>query len=81
MISSDRRASSSSSAGTLRSSNRIPVNDRRESRRVGGIPQLPSLRLTSLPSIQVDPGSPRVGRVEEDGLEERDLGEHHNPTE
>jgi hypothetical protein len=81
MISSDRRASSSSSAGALRSSHRTAVNDRRESRRVGGTPQLPSLRLTSLPSIQVDPGSPRVGRVEENGLEERDLGEHHYPAE
>ncbi|KAE8442751.1 hypothetical protein EG329_002891 [Mollisiaceae sp. DMI_Dod_QoI] len=44
---------------------------------VGGVPQLPSLRLAQLPSIQVDPGSPRVGRVQEEdferGHEETDL--------
>lgn len=38
---------------------------RHSSRGVGGVPQLPSLRLASLPSIKVDPGTPRVGRVEE----------------
>lgn len=64
---SSSRASSSS---TL-SASQLPT-ERRGSRGVGGIPQLPSLRLASLPSIQVDPGSPRVGRVEE---------EHHDANE
>lgn len=37
-------------------------------RGVGGVPQLPSLRLATLPSIQVDPGSPvvRPARVDEE---------------
>jgi hypothetical protein len=58
---SSSRASSSSTLSASR-----PPNERRGSRGVGGVPQLPSLRLASLPSIQVDPGSPRVGRVEEE---------------
>ena len=37
-------------------------------RGVGGVPQLPSLRLGNLPSIQVDPGSPHVGREPERDL-------------
>ncbi|KAH7413084.1 hypothetical protein BKA64DRAFT_344826 [Cadophora sp. MPI-SDFR-AT-0126] len=53
----DSRTSSSSSLSTSR-----PPNERRASRGVGGVPQLPSLRLAGLPSIQVDPGSPRTGR-------------------
>lgn len=40
------------------------------SRGVGGTPQLPSLRLTTLPSIQVDPSSPVVRSIDEEG-------EHH----
>ena len=48
------------------------------SRGVGGVPQLPSLRLTQLPSIQVDPGSPRArSRARDDDFvrvgEETDL--------
>ncbi|KUJ18882.1 uncharacterized protein LY89DRAFT_732423 [Mollisia scopiformis] len=66
---SDSRTSSNASSGSHRSG-------------VGGVPQLPSLRLAQLPSILVDPGSPRVGRVQEEnfGDEERDLTdqrEHH----
>lgn len=38
-------------------------------RGVGGVPQLPSLRLANLPSIHVDPSSPRVGRVSEERSE------------
>jgi hypothetical protein len=38
------------------------MGERRSSRGVGGVPQLPSLRLGSLPSIVVDSGSPAVGR-------------------
>ncbi|KAK0122052.1 hypothetical protein ONS95_010316 [Cadophora gregata] len=53
----DSRTSSSSSLSTSR-----PPNERRSSRGVGGVPQLPSLRLAGLPSIQVDPGSPQIGR-------------------
>lgn len=48
----DRRTSSSSSAGS--------------SRGVGGTPQLPSLRLATLPSIHVDGPSPVVPRVDEE---------------
>ncbi|TVY43035.1 hypothetical protein LOCC1_G007364 [Lachnellula occidentalis] len=36
------------------------------SRGVGGTPQLPSLRLANLPSIQVDPSSPVVRRIDEE---------------
>ncbi|KAH7327281.1 hypothetical protein BKA65DRAFT_65045 [Rhexocercosporidium sp. MPI-PUGE-AT-0058] len=53
----ESRSSSSSSLSTSR-----PPHERRGSRGVGGAPQLPSLRLAGLPSIQVDPGSPRAGR-------------------
>lgn len=60
----DRRTSSSGSGDLAAARN--PMGDRRTSRGVGGIPQLPSLRLASLPSIQVDPGSPAVGRIEEE---------------
>ncbi|TVY27152.1 hypothetical protein LHYA1_G005269 [Lachnellula hyalina] len=42
----------------------------RSSRGVGGTPQLPSLRLSNLPSIQVDPSSPVVRSIDEEG-------EHH----
>ncbi|KAM0133686.1 hypothetical protein ACHAP3_005813 [Botrytis cinerea] len=50
----------------------FPRDERRTSTRstrgVGGIPQLPSLRLGSLPSIHVDPGSPMtMGTTEEEG--------------
>lgn len=61
----DRRTSSSSSAGS------------RSSRGVGGTPQLPSLRLTTLPSIQVDGPSPVVPRVEE----EHEHAHDHHPEE
>ncbi|TVY87630.1 hypothetical protein LAWI1_G007673 [Lachnellula willkommii] len=40
------------------------------SRGVGGTPQLPSLRLSNLPSIQVNPSSPVVRSIDEEG-------EHH----
>jgi len=60
----DRRTSSSGSGDLAASRN--PMGDRRTSRGLGGIPQLPSLRLASLPSIQVDPGSPAVERIAEE---------------
>jgi hypothetical protein len=65
-IESSSRASSSSTLSTSR-----PPTERRGSRGVGGVPQLPSLRLASLPSIQVDPGSPRVGRITEESHQGR----------
>jgi hypothetical protein len=70
LVSESRTSSSNSSRGSRRSG-------------VDGLPQLPSLRLAQLPSIQVDPGSPRVGRVQEEDFgsgSERDLTEqreHH----
>lgn len=68
----DRRASSSSGVN-LSSPERPELDERRSSSRgVGGVPQLPSLRLGNLPSIQVDPGSPTVGRIEEESP-----AEHH----
>ncbi len=72
---SDRRSNSSSS--TL-SASRTPTAERRSSRGVAGIPQLPSLRLASLPSIQVDPGSPRGKAVDERDV--TDYG-HRHPEE
>lgn len=63
------RTPSASSSETLSASH--ASTERRGSRGVGGIPQLPSLRLATLPSIQVDPGSPRVGRLEEEDTNER----------
>jgi len=47
---SDRRSNSSNSVN----STSRPAPERRSSRGVAGVPQLPSLRLGSLPSIQVD---------------------------
>lgn len=62
-----RKSSTSNLAPT-----RVELGDRRSStspgRGVGGVPQLPSLRLGSLPSIQVDPGSPSTTRLSEDGV-------------
>ncbi|KAG9230747.1 hypothetical protein BJ875DRAFT_507115 [Amylocarpus encephaloides] len=60
-LASDRRASRSSG----RISPSRPDSERSSSRGVGGLPQLPSLRLAALPSIQVDPGSPTQGRSED----------------
>ncbi|KAH8669668.1 hypothetical protein BGZ60DRAFT_528141 [Tricladium varicosporioides] len=56
---SERRTSSSSNT-PLSATNPQLTESRRSSRGVGGSPQLPSLRLGNLPSIQVDPGSPTV---------------------
>ncbi|TGO61459.1 hypothetical protein BCON_0027g00460 [Botryotinia convoluta] len=63
----ERRTSTHSTNSGL-----YPRDERRTSTRstrgVGGIPQLPSLRLGSLPSIHVDPGSPMtIGTTEEEG--------------
>ncbi|KAF5868110.1 uncharacterized protein Bfra_007305 [Botrytis fragariae] len=63
----ERRTSTHSTNSGL-----YPRDERRTSTRstrgVGGIPQLPSLRLGSLPSIHVDPGSPMtMGPTEEEG--------------
>jgi hypothetical protein len=74
---SDRRSNSSSS--TL-SASRAPNTERRSSRGVAGVPQLPSLRLASLPSIQVDPGSPRSAKVE-DGRNLADKRHFSHPEE
>jgi hypothetical protein len=64
------RSPTTPSSGTL-SASRTPT-ERRSSRGVGGVPQLPSLRLASLPSIQVDPGSPaRPAPVEEEHADQR----------
>jgi hypothetical protein len=68
----DRRSSSSSSVSTSR-----PTPDsRRSSRGVGGIPQLPSLRLAALPSIHVDSPSPTVRTIDEDLEQGHDTGHH-----
>lgn len=69
---SDRRTSSSSSAAAT-------PDSRRSSRGVGGVPQLPSLRLAHLPSIHVDSPSPTVRRIDEDqeSLETRSQLSHH----
>lgn len=71
---SDRRMSSSERAGS-RSPNlqaERSAADRRSStspgRGVGGVPQLPSLKLSNLPSIQVDPGSPSRQRGDDERL-------------
>lgn len=72
---SDRRASSSSSISTSRPA--ATPDSRRSSRGVGGIPQLPSLRLAALPSIHVDSPSPTVRTIDED-LEQ---GHEHHPEE
>ncbi|CZT09649.1 hypothetical protein WAI453_004684 [Rhynchosporium graminicola] len=58
------RTSSSSSSSTNR-----PRQEHRTTRGVGGVPQLPSLRLAGLPSIHVDPGTPRSGRQADDERE------------
>ncbi|ESZ91837.1 hypothetical protein SBOR_7789 [Sclerotinia borealis F-4128] len=62
----ERRTSTHSTHSGL-----LPRDDRRSSTRstrgVGGIPQLPSLRLGSLPSIHVDPGSPMTLGATEKG--------------
>ncbi|KAJ8058821.1 hypothetical protein OCU04_011807 [Sclerotinia nivalis] len=63
----ERRTSTRSTNSGL-----FPRDERRSSTRstrgVGGIPQLPSLRLGTLPSIHVDPGSPMaMGSTEEEG--------------
>lgn len=66
-VMTERRTSTHSTNSGL-----FPRDERRTSTRstrgVGGIPQLPSLRLGSLPSIHVDPGSPMtMGTTEEEG--------------
>ncbi|RAL61861.1 hypothetical protein DID88_002924 [Monilinia fructigena] len=54
----------------------FPRDERRSSTRstrgVGGIPQLPSLRLGSLPSIHVDPGTPLTLRATDEGHSQHD---------
>jgi len=53
------------SSGSLSPSQPAAPDSRRSSRGVGGTPQLPSLRLAHLPSIQVETPSPTVRRVDE----------------
>jgi hypothetical protein len=65
---------SNSSSSTL-SASRTLTTERRSSRGVAGVPQLPSLRLASLPSIQVDPGSPRSANK---AMDERDVTEQRH---
>jgi hypothetical protein len=72
---SDHRASSSSSISTTRPA--ATPDSRRSSRGVGGIPQLPSLRLAALPSIHVDSPSPTVRTIDEDLVQ----GREHHPEE
>jgi hypothetical protein len=53
---------------TVETLNSAPMrDDRRISRGVGGVPQLPSLRLANLPSIIVDTGTPTAGPRSEEG--------------
>jgi hypothetical protein len=52
-------------ASTVQSQAEDPVISHNSSRASGLSPHLPSLRLSSLPSIQVDPGSPASQTVEE----------------
>lgn len=61
----ERRTSSNSSLGTS-----TTTAERRSSRGVGGAPQLPSLRLTTLPSIHVEGPTPTNRMADE----EMDLG-------
>ncbi|TAQ91124.1 hypothetical protein B7494_g554 [Chlorociboria aeruginascens] len=62
LLSEPRRNSRSSvSDSTTRPTLGEQRSSSTSSRGLGGVPQLPSLRLASLPSIQVDPGSPVVG--------------------
>ena len=61
-LASDRRTSSSSSISTRPV---VTPESGRSSRGVGGVPQLPSLRLGHLPSIHVNSPSPTVRRVDE----------------
>lgn len=74
----ERRTSSSSSASTSHPA--TTPDSRRSSRGVGGIPQLPSLRLAHLPSIHVDSPSPTVRRIDED-LEDLGTPRQHHPEE
>ena len=50
-------------------------DSRRSSRGVGGVPQLPSLRLAALPSIHVESASPTVRHINEDVEQEPE--DHH----
>lgn len=59
------------SSGAAASIGRPAPEERRASRGVGGVPQLPSLRIGALPSIEIDPGSPRSGRHDGDNNQQR----------
>ncbi|KAA8570069.1 hypothetical protein EYC84_002403 [Monilinia fructicola] len=67
----ERRTSTHSTHSAL-----FPRDERRSSTRstrgVGGIPQLPSLRLGSLPSIHVDPGTPMTLGPTDEGHSQHD---------
>lgn len=60
--SQDARISPALQATRTHSSERSVSPGISPGRGVGGVPQLPSLKLSNLPSIQVDPGSPTVRR-------------------
>lgn len=65
----DSRSSSGASMPTTSSERRVSTGAQRTSRGVGGVPQLPSLRLGSLPSIVVDAGTPvrqRQSQIDEE---------------
>ncbi|CAG8971996.1 hypothetical protein HYALB_00008281 [Hymenoscyphus albidus] len=66
--SAQERRASSSSKPILSSPERSLQEERpgSSSRGVGGVPQLPSLRLAKLPSIQIDPSSPTVETIQEE---------------
>jgi hypothetical protein len=58
---SEHRISSSSSVSTKH----LTPDSGGSSSGLGGIPRLPSLRLGTLPSISIDPGTPTVPRIDE----------------
>lgn len=65
----ERRASNSSSTQSA---------ERRTSRGASGVPRLPSLRLSALPSIQVEGPSPSAGKLtEESDVTEQRLPDSH----
>ncbi|KAG0645556.1 hypothetical protein D0Z07_8520 [Hyphodiscus hymeniophilus] len=77
-LTSDRRTSTSSSGSTQAVAT---PDSRRSSRGVGGIPQLPSLRISHLPSIHVETPSPIVRTIDEDDEPVSRPRSQHHPEE
>ena len=73
LVSNRRRSSSSSISSRVATT----LDSRRSSRGVGGVPQLPSLRLAQLPSIHVNSPSPTTQTIDEDSED----GLDHHPEE